>query len=103
MAAVSVGPVALSQRMPGGDKAALNVTAATVIKGTPGVCVSVSVVVAGTAAGAAYDNNATTGNSSANQFGTLPDIVGTYEFDWPCGTGITLVPGTGQTLAVSYS
>ena len=99
----AVGPVSVALGMPGGSKAWLNVTAATVIKNGAGVCVSVTVVTAGSTAGAAYDSNSTTGNTAANQFGTLPNTVGTYTFNWPCATGIVLAPGTSQVLAVSFS
>ena len=103
MAATLVGPVPASPGLPGGNRAALNVTAATVLKNAPGICVSVAVIVAGSVAGAVYDSNSTTGNSAANQFGTIPNTVGAYTFNWPCGSGITAAPGTGQTLAVSFT
>jgi hypothetical protein len=103
MAATLVGPVTVSAGLAGGNRAALNVTAATVLKTTPGVCVSVAVVVAGSAAGTVNDVATTGGVAATNQFGTIPATVGTYTFNWPCGTGITVTPGTGQTLAVSYA
>src|SRR6185437_11666561 len=103
MAATLVGPVNVSPGLPGGNRAALNVTAATVLKNTAGICVSVAVVTAGSAAGTVNDVATTGGVAAANQFGTIPNAVGTYTFNWPCGTGITVVPGAGQTLAVSFS
>lgn len=101
--ATLVGPVTVSAGLPGGNRAALNVTAATVLKSAAGICVSVSVVVAGSAAGTVNDVATTGGAAAANQFGTIPNAVGTYDFNWPCGTGITIVPGAGQTLAVSFT
>lgn len=104
MAATFVGPVdSVPLGLPGGDKAALNITAATAVKTSPGICVSVSVVVAGSTTGTVNDVATTGGAAAANQFGTIPNTVGTYTFKWPCGAGIVLVPGTGQTLACSYS
>ncbi|HXS13678.1 MAG TPA: hypothetical protein VN734_13300 [Acidobacteriaceae bacterium] len=103
MAATLVGPVNVSPGLPGGNRAALNVTVSTVIKATSGICVSVAVVVAGSTAGTVNDVASTGGATAANQFGTIPDVVGTYQFNWPCGTGITVIPGTGQTLAVSFA
>ena len=103
MTATLVGPVTASAGLPGGNRAALNVTAATVCKATPGICVSVSVVVAGSAAGTVNDVATTGGAAATNQFGTIPNTVGTYTFNWPCGTGIVVVPGTGQTLAASFA
>ena len=101
--ATSVGPVTVSPGLPGGNRAWLDITAAQVIKAAPGICVSVAVVVAGTTAGTVNDVATTGGAAAANQFGTIPATVGTYTFNWPCGTGIVVVPGTSQTLAVSYS
>jgi hypothetical protein len=65
---------------------------------------TVSVITAG-AAGAIYDNNSvSTGNTAANQIGTIPAVVGTYPFyGWPCAIGITYVPGAAQVISVSYS
>lgn len=81
----------------------LNVTVPTVIKAAAGRLVSVSVVVAGTADGTVNDCATTGAAAAANQFGALPAFVGVNTFNWPCGTGIVVVPGTGQTLAVSWS
>ena len=103
MAATPVGPVTVSAALPGGNRAALNITAAIAVKATPGVFAKVSVIVAGSTAGTLNDVATTGGAAAANQFGTVPNTVGTYTFDWPCGTGIVVVPGTGQTLAVSFS
>lgn len=104
MAATPVGPVAVSQRMPGGDKGYLGITGAgQLVKTGAGVLCKVSVIVAGSAAGTLNDVATVGGAAAANQFGTIPNTVGTYEFDWPCATGIVVVPGTGQTVAVSYS
>lgn len=101
--ATAVGPITATPGLPGGNRAYLDVTAATVIKASPGICVSVSVVVAGSAAGTVNDVATTGGVAVTNQFGTIPATVGTYTFNWPCGTGIVLVPGTSQTLAISYT
>ena len=101
--ATQVGPVNVSPGLPGGNRAVLDVTAVTVVKAAPGICVSVAVVVAGSTTGTVNDVATTGGAAAANQFGTIPNTVGTYTFNWPCGTGIVVVPGTGQTLAVSYS
>lgn len=103
MATTSVGPIAAPQGLPGGVKAVLNITAATVIKATSGICVRVSVIVAGSTAGTVNDVATTGGAAAANQFGTIPNTVGTYDFDWPCGTGIVVVPGSGQTVAVAFT
>ena len=101
--ATSVGPVGASVSLPGGNRALLNVTASAVVKSGVGILQKVSVIVAGSTVGTVNDVATTGAAAAANQFGTIPNTVGTYVFDWPCGTGIVVVPGTGQTVAVSYT
>lgn len=87
---------------PGGNQSVLNFTAPTIIKTTPGVLVTISVLVAGSAAGTAYDNN-NASVTSAESICAIPNTVGLIFPNWPCEVGIVIVPGTGQTLSVSYS
>lgn len=88
----------------GGSANKLNVTAATVIKATPGTLFTVSVIVAGSTVGAVYDSASTSGNTAADQVAVIPDTVGIVNANaFPCLVGITVVPGTGQTLAVAWS
>lgn len=87
----------------GGTGSTVNITAATVVKASPGVLVRVSVIVAGSAAGTVNDAVTTGAAAAANQIGTIPATLGTYVFEWPCSAGIVVVPGTGQTLAVAYA
>lgn len=81
----------------------LNVTAATVIKAAAGRACRVSVVVAGSTTGAIYDHATTSGVAAANQIYTINDVIGSYQIDIPCAVGIVVVPGTGMTVAISYS
>ncbi len=101
--ATSVGPITATPGLPGGNRAVLDVTTATVVKASAGILVSVSVIVAGSATGTVNDIATTGGAAAANQFGTIPNTVGTYTWNWPCSTGIVVVPGSGQTLAVSFT
>jgi hypothetical protein len=87
----------------GGLYSALDITASTVIKTGAGRVAKVSVLVAGSAAGTVNDCATTGAAAVANQIYTIPNTVGTYTLDWPTTLGIVVVPGTGQTLAVSYS
>ena len=87
----------------GGVNVAYRLTAATVVKASPGRCITVSVIVAGTATGTANDVTNTAGVAVANQFGTIPNTVGVYNFEWPCLSGIVIVPGTGQTVSVAFN
>lgn len=85
-----------------GNAGSLNITAARVVKATAGRAARVSVIVAGSAPGSINDATTTVGAVTANTIFVVPNTVGTYTLDWPCGNGIVAVPGTGQTLAVSY-
>jgi|SRR6185437_4014917 len=87
----------------GGNASKLNITAATVVKATPGTLFRVSVNTAGSAAGSAYDASTTSGNIAANLIADIPNTVGIYELEWPCAAGILIVPGTGQVLSVSFA
>jgi len=84
-----------------GSNVALNITAATVLKATPGVLISVSVIVAGSAVGGVFDTTTTT---PANQFGVVPIAVTTEPlvYEWRCLNGIMIVPPTGGTVAVLF-
>jgi len=86
---------------PGGAQASYGLTTdATVVKNGRGVLYRISVLVAGSAAGTAYDDNTVT--APANAIASIPATVGIYEVVWPCSTGIVIVPGTGQTVSVSF-
>lgn len=90
--------------VPGGTATTLDVTAATIIKNSPGRLFTISVVVAGSAAGAVYDSASTSGNTAANQIGVIPNTAGPVSFNaMPTATGIVVAPGTGQTVTVSWS
>lgn len=92
-----------------GRSTALNIAASAVIRTVSpdeargnARLVRVQVLVAGTAGGAAYDTNAVANVAATNQVGAWPNTVGSYLIDMPVLTGITIVPGAGQTVAVSY-
>jgi len=80
-----------------------NITVATVIKAVPGRIARVSVLVAGSTVGSVNDC-ATTGTvAAANALYVTPMTVGVFAVDMPTAVGIVVTPGTGQTLAVSYT
>ncbi|OYV51057.1 MAG: hypothetical protein B7X10_00945 [Burkholderiales bacterium 21-58-4] len=61
-----------------------------------------SVVVAGSAAGAIYDAATTGSVAASNEISTVPTTGTVIALDWPVATGIVVAPGTGQTLAITY-
>lgn len=86
-----------------GQSSTNNVSASTVIKATAGRVFRVSVVTAGSAAGAVHDAATTGAAAAGNKIATIPNAVGIYDLNWPCTSGIVLIPGTGQVLAISYT
>jgi len=80
----------------------LNITSATVVKASAGYVARMNVIVAGSAPGTLNDVLTTGAAAAANQIAVLPNTVGTYTIEFPANTGIVVVPGTGQTIAISY-
>jgi len=86
-----------------GNKNALNLSADTLVKNGPGRCMRVNVITAGTTPGSLYDAAKIADAAAANQFGTVPNAVGTTIINWPCLKGIVYKLGTGQVVSISYS
>jgi hypothetical protein len=82
---------------------ALDITEPTVVKATPGSVGTLTVVVAGSGPGTVNDCTTTGAAAAANQIATAPAQVGSQRIDFPCQNGIVVVPGPGQTLAISYA
>jgi len=86
----------------GGQFASYNITAAKVVKVGAGRVIRVNVLVAGSAAGTVNDCATTGAAAIGNEIASIPNTVGEVLLEWPCAIGIVVVPGTGQTLSVSY-
>jgi hypothetical protein len=84
----------------------LDITAATVVKAAPGRIGKVHVVVPGSANGSVNDCLTTAQVNVTNQICAIPAFstaqIAPVSVDWLTSTGIVVVPGTGQTLSVSY-
>lgn len=79
-----------------------NITSAATILAAPGWIVNVIVVIAGSAAGSVNDCATTGAVSVNNQIIALPTAAGSVLMNWPCLVGITVTPGTGQTISIAY-
>lgn len=77
------------------------IAATTLVKTGQGRVCSVSVTTAGSATGTIYDYASVT--SPANPLYVIPMAVGVYVVNLPVGLGVVVTPGTGQTLALSFS
>lgn len=86
----------------GSTSTALNVTTTRVLKQAPGAVLRVNVIVAGSAPGGVYDAVTGTAVTASTQAAVIPNAVGPVEIEFPCLVGIVVVPGSGQTVAVSY-
>lgn len=84
-----------------GSKLFSSITAATLVQSGQGRLARVSVVVAGSSAGSIYDASVST--ATTNQIWVIPNTVGVTDVNLPVNNGIVVVPGTGQTVVISYS
>jgi hypothetical protein len=81
------------------SRAALS--AATVVKSSSGRLATVVVTTAGTTTGAVYDANQT--GVTTYPIYIIPNTIGVYVVNMPTNYGITVAPGSGQIVAVSFS
>lgn len=86
-----------------GSQTSATVTSATLIYAGAGYLVNFAVVVAGTGDGAI--NNAVSTNAAAanNVLCTTTTTVGVYPVGQAFTNGLVIVPGTGQSINVTYS
>lgn len=87
---------------PGGNKSSLGLSAATVVKASPGTVYKVVVTTAGSTVGSIYDATSTSSPPASALVATC-QTVGIYELTFPCANGIVFVPGTSMVASVSYS
>lgn len=76
-------------------------TATTVVKASSGRVAIISVIVPGSGTGTVYDS-VVTGITTKPLF-VIPMTVGVYVVNLPASFGITIAPGTGQTVSGSFS
>jgi len=84
-----------------GRKVSNAISVATVVATGQGRLVQISVITAGSSAGAAYD--ATVSSATTSQIVSIPNTVGIIAVNIPTNNGIVIAPGTGQVITVSYS
>jgi hypothetical protein len=84
-----------------GSRISANLTAATLLKIGSGRVAMVSIVIGGSGSGIIYDANNVA--LTTNPIFTIPDTPGIIFVNLPVVNGIVVVPGTGQTVSVSFS
>ncbi|KPK13923.1 MAG: hypothetical protein AMJ56_00260 [Anaerolineae bacterium SG8_19] len=100
---VAINNVAQTNQRALGVVTSQTVTASTVIFVGSGYLVNFSVVVAGSAAGTIYDFNSTTSPPAADALCAVPATVGVIKTGQVFTNGLVIVPGTGQSINVTYS
>lgn len=80
-----------------------NITGNTTLKASTGFLGAIAVVVAGNTAGGVYNSGNVSGNLTGLQVGAIPNTLGAVStYNFPMSNGIAIVPGTGQTVAVTW-
>lgn len=86
-----------------GQYTSQTVSSSTVVYSGAGRLVNVIVVEAGTSSGYVYNLASASSPAIANAILPLPNSVGVYPVGAKFDTGIVIVPGTGQSVNVTYS
>jgi hypothetical protein len=103
------GPLFVSESKAQGISTKLNIAAAagaTLVKGSPGRVMQLTVNTASTGAITVYDSATVAGAATANIVYQSPAVMalGTIVvLDFPCLSGIVVTAGTGSVVAVSYN
>lgn len=86
-----------------GTVTSATVTGSTVIFNGTGYLVKYTVVVAGSASGLINNASSTVAPSATNALCATPNTVGIYPVGMVFTNGLTVVPGTGQSINVTYT
>jgi hypothetical protein len=100
---VALGNIAQITKRVAGTNTSVALTASTAVSVGPARLVSVTVIVAGSAVGGVYNSATTSGAASSNQVYTIPNTVGVYPVGAELTAGLVVTPGSGQTVAVTYT
>jgi hypothetical protein len=100
---VAINNVAKSTQRVSGTQTSSTVTTSTLVVAGSGYLVNFAVLVAGSAAGT-INNAATTALAAAgNALCATPATVGVYSAGQVFTNGLVIVPGTGQSINITYS
>jgi hypothetical protein len=79
-------------------------TTATLVKGTSGRVVTLSIIDPGSGDGKVFDINTVAGAAAGNQIAVIESAGALIQtLNLPFLKGLVIEPGTGMTVAVSYS
>lgn len=101
--ATNIATLASTSAYLAGKSTSSTVTSSTLVVAGAGRLVGVSIIVAGTASGLIH-NAATAGAAAAsNALVVTPVTIGFYQVGQRFTNGLVIVPGTGQSINVTYS
>jgi hypothetical protein len=86
-----------------GTQTSATVTASTLVISGSGYLVNYAVVVAGSATGTINNASTTALAAAGNVLCATPATVGVYQTGQFFNAGLVIVPGTGQSINVTYS
>lgn len=86
-----------------GKNTSSTVTSSTLVVAGSGRLVGVSIIVAGTTSGLIHNSATTGGASASNALVATPVTIGFYAVGQRFTNGLVIVPGTGQSINVTYS
>lgn len=99
----AVNGVATTIQQISGKQSALEIAASTLLKSGSGWAARVSIIVAGSAAGALYDSATVAGAVNGVRLALVQNTAGFQDIKMPFQNGLVFIPGTGMTATVSYS
>lgn len=78
-------------------------TSSTFVVSGSGRLLRVSVLVAGSGTGFVHNSATPTGAAASNALVACPQTIGVYEANVVFNAGLVIVPGTGQSLSITYT
>lgn len=102
-AVVALNTINTSINFYGGRVTSQTVTASTLVVNGSGILINVSVIVAGSASGTVNNALSTGTAAAANAIIATPTTIGVYQAGQLFTQGLVIVPGTGQSINVTYS
>jgi len=100
---VAVNNLAQSNLRGQGTVTSATVTGSTIVFNGNGYLVKYTVVVAGSASGLINNASSTVSPAATNALCATPNTVGIYPVGMVFTNGLTVVPGTGQSINVTYT
>jgi hypothetical protein len=86
-----------------GTQTSATITTTTLIYANPGYLVNFVVTVAGSTAGTIYNSSTAAGIAANNALCVVPNSVGITKVGQVFSLGLVVVPGSGQSINVTYS